>query len=314
MKGRNIFLLMIMAWLSLAVSCGNRGPKVIPENKMVDLLVDMELTEAYVNSQMTASGEQRLLMGRRVLQKHGVTEEELDTTLAWYGRNMDDYSKLYEKVDKELERRRIKYTEVPGGELKEPDNLWPYGTHLILSPLSGDKVFTFSIQNPDIEKGQLLDFTFYLPNPASFKGTLGVEYTDGLGEAMATNFAAKRNAKLLLQTDTAKTVARLFGIMDWKEVKDLPLYLDSISLKAEPLDTTSYKSKKRSQKTFGLMPVKIKDPEMKDSIENNLESKTDSIQKPTEAKEEKEVPVFLKSDEKEKTKTPPSKKLPVKRP
>ena len=245
-SGLYIFLSLT---LFVAFSCG-RPSNVLKEKEMVDLMVDMEIAEAYVNTQNNLTYHDREDIGKRVLEAHGVSEETLDTTLAWYGRNMDEYSELFEKVDKEINRRRKKYTEIPGQKLKETDNIWTFGDHVVISPLSGQDAFTFSIPRPALEKGNLVKLSLYLPNSTNLKGTLGVEYTDGSGESTMTNFT-RNSVKMEIQTDSSKTVSRLFGIMHLKDTKNLPLYIDSISIKGEPLDTTEYKSKRRMQKGFG---------------------------------------------------------------
>ena len=249
MKNKTALLFLISCGFLSA--CSHRPSNAISEAKMVDLMVDMELAEAYANTQMNSSSQQKIELGRRVLETHGVSEESLDTTLAWYGRNMDEYSKLFDKVDKELEKRKKHYTEIPGGTVKESDNLWLFGSHVILSHLSGSNSLSFSIPEPELEKGEILEFSFHLPNPTSMKGVLGVEYADGHGEAISMNFSSKPKVEISLQTDTAKSVARIFGYMSAKDTKVLPLYLDSLSLKTSPLDTLNYRSKKRAQKMFG---------------------------------------------------------------
>ena len=279
-----IFFSLLLA----GMSCNGRPSNVLSEDKMVNLLVDMELTESYANTQMAASSKDKLEMGKRVLRAHGVTEEELDTTLAWYGRNMDDYAALFEKVDKEINKRKKKYTEQPGMKPIETDNLWPYPTHLIISPLSGDETFTFSFPVSDMEKGKIMEFSFFLPNAATLKTTFGVEYSDGHGEAVITNTNNRNKVDISLQTDTAKEVSRLFGVMHLKDAaKVLPLYIDSITLKAEAFDSLSYHQKKRSQKHFGILrqqkaPEK---PVVKDSIESdskNVELKDSIVKKEPE--------------------------------
>lgn len=253
-KLKSVIRLSLLGMLPFFVSCSDRPSNVLSEDKMVKLMVDMELTEAYVNTNVGSSSKDRIDLGERVLKAHGVTEETLDTTLAWYGRNMDEYSQLFEKVDKEIEKRRKKYTEIPGEKQKEPDNLWPFGQHVIISPLSGSNSLTFNVRQPEIEKGDIIEFSSYLPNPTGIKGTFGVEYTDGHGEVMISSFPSKNKIQISLQTDSSRVVSRIFGVMSVKEISSLPLYLDSISLKAEPLDTLNYRSKRRSQKSFGPLP------------------------------------------------------------
>lgn len=249
-KVRSLALIFVPVFIYVFSACGNRPSNVLKEKEMVSLMVDMELAEAYSNTQNHIQNSEKTEMGKRVMELHGVSEETLDTTLAWYGRNMDEYSQLFEKVDKELEKRRKKYTELPGELLKEGDDLWIFSPHLTISPLSGEDALNFSIPNPEIEKGEILHLSFFLPNSTNIKGTFGVEYKDGSGEASVSNSNNKHNIKIELQTDTAKEVSRIFGSMHVKDLKALPLYIDSISLKAEPFDSTSYRTKKRLQKSF----------------------------------------------------------------
>ena len=238
-------------FLFLLASCSSRPRNVLPENKMVDLMADMELAEAYINTARSSSSQDRIDIGKSVLQAHGVSQETLDTTLAWYGRNMDEYTELFEKVDKKILQRRDKLTEESGIKIKESDNLWIYSPHLVVSPLSGRDNFVFSIPHPPIEKGDLLKLTFALPNATSIKSSFGVEYTDGSGEAAIAHMSSKRSVEFTFQTDTSRTVSRIFGIMNLKEMKDNPIYVDSLKILAEPFDSLSYLSKRRSQKSFG---------------------------------------------------------------
>lgn len=263
-----IFILGILIGISL-LSCSDRPSNVLKEDKMVDLLVDMELAEAYVNTQAFSSQDKEGI-GKQVLEAHGVSEETLDTTLAWYGRNMDEYTELFTKVDAEIEKRKEKYVDHMEVN-KESDNLWPYSSHMLISPLSGYEAFVFSLTNPDIEKGEKIKLSFSLPNPTGMKGTLGVEYTDGYGESVVTSFTNKRKVEIELQTDSSKQISRLFGVMNLKDKNAVPLYIDSISINKESLDSLTYRSKKRTQKSFGILRQQ-KEPE-KTVNQDTLEDK-----------------------------------------
>ncbi|MCH5224374.1 MAG: DUF4296 domain-containing protein [Muribaculaceae bacterium] len=244
-------LSLIMLLIAI-VSC-SRPSGVLSEDRMVDLLVDMELTEAY-STQVSLSNDERVELGQSVLDAHGVSQAQLDTTLAWYGRNMDKYSELFEKVDKEIMLREKHYTTPEGIIARKADELWPYSPHLVISPLSGYESMTFSLPQQDLEKGSLIEMSFFLPNAASLKGILGVEYRDGYGESTMATITNRNRAEFSLQTDTSRQVARIYGVMLIKDMKSQPLYIDSIALKAEPVDTLNYRQKRRSQKHFGAIP------------------------------------------------------------
>ena len=271
------------------MGCRKRPSGVLSENKMVSLLADMEIAEAYANTQMSASSKEKLEMGQRVLEAHGVTNEQLDTTLAWYGRNMDEYSSLYDKVDAEIMKRKEKYIDTGGIAQMEADNLWPYSPHLILSPLSGRESFVFQLPNIQAERGSEVELTFSLPNTTAFKGTLGVDYTDGHGETSSSNFSSKHHVRMLLQTDSAKDISRIFGILEIKDKIDENLYIDSIRLSVLPFDSLAYKNNKRNQRIYGKMLPQPK-PEIPEITEpqDSIVSPADSISalaaEPTEEK------------------------------
>lgn len=244
------FLVLILSFVGMITnSCSDRPSNVLKEKEMVSLIVDMELTEAYVNNEYTLSKKERDEMGKRVLEKHKVSEETLDTTLAWYGRNIDEYAKLYEKVDEEINKRRKKFAQLEGEEFINTNELWPYSSHLVISPLSGYDALIFSISSSELEKGEVLKFSFYLPNPTNLKNILGVEYQDGHGEIFSSN-SSKNKVEMELHTDSSKVVSRIFGTVQLNNLKSLPLFIDSINLVGEPIDTLHYRSKRHSQKTF----------------------------------------------------------------
>ena len=264
---REIYLLLLTIGICSALfSCSDRPSNVLSEGKMVSLMADMEIMESYVNSQMGGSSKEKMEMGEKVLEYHGVSKESLDTTLAWYGRNMDEYSDLFEKVDKEILKRKNKYIDIPAEVLQISGNLWPYSPHLYLSSLSEDDSFVFSLSQPEIEKGDIVKFSFFLPNASNLKGNLGVEYEDGYGEAVPYMGTRRNLVEVELVTDTAKKVARIYGVMNFKDNPVFPIYIDSIAIRLEPYDSLSYVAKRRPLKAYGkIRPQKA--PIIKDTID-----------------------------------------------
>lgn len=272
-----------LVFLLLVSACNNRPSYVLSENKMVNLMVDMQLAEAYVNNNPGGNtSETKKELGREVLALHNVSPEELDTTLAWYGRNLDQYSELFEKVDKEILKRKGYYLGEDVMSISDSDNLWPYSEHLVLSPLSGSDNFIISLNDPAIEKGGVVSLSFFLPNTTSVKGVLGVEYSDGTSEATMSTTNGRSKVEFKVQTDSGKIVSRLYGVMNLKEKKDNPVYIDSIFVTTVPFDSLEYLHNKRTQKKYGAILPHIKPVAPKDSTDQNKESR-DSIQQQSEA-------------------------------
>ncbi len=274
----------------LASGCKEKKEKVLSEKEMVDLIVDLKLAEAYANTQLNGPNpsEQRRALAKSVLAQHNVTQEQLDTTLGWYGRNLDEYAELYEKVDKKLLQKRKKLMKDSEGDLanKEGDNFWLYGKNGIISSLGNNDGWVISLSDPDLHRGDKLEWTMHINNPSTpLVGVLGVDYDDGTSEAVSSFFTNRQHIELSLQTDTGKTAQRIYGTMRLKKSDDTPLFADSIALRRLPYDSVEY-VRFRSQRKYGY-PVRITqedrrlkakaDSLRRDSIKKASELRADSI-------------------------------------
>lgn len=237
---------------SVILGCNRKPPHVIDENEMVSLLADMQIAEAYASANINGSkrSEERNILGKQVLESHHVTQEDVDSTLAWYGRNLDDYSRLFENVDKEINRRREEIASAdPGLKTEETTEYWRLPPHAIITDMADKRGWIFSYDDLSIEKGEKIIWSFFLPENTDFKGTLGVIYDDGGIEVNSNSFGGTHHLEMKLQTDTAKRVVRLFGSMLASEKASFPVVVDSIRLYGLPYDSLEY-GNKRGQKHF----------------------------------------------------------------
>lgn len=252
--------------------CTKRPKEVLSEKKMVRLMADMQLTESYLSSSGLnhLNSEERENLGKGVLKAHGVTQEELDSTLSWYGRNMDDYTELFAKVDKEIiaRREKIMKEERVDDQLNTADMLWPYSSHGVLSALGNSDAWILSLEAPDLDKGDVVEWSMRVSEAAQFNGVIGVEYSDGTSDANVQTLSGKQKYELRVQTDTGKFVTRIYGTIRLRENRYKPVFSDSIMLRRIPYDSVEY-SKQRYQKHYGF-PVRIKPKvETKDTVAND---------------------------------------------
>ena len=94
---------LIIALGNLA-ACSHDPDYVIGEKDMVDLLVDVHKAEAVIESnynQYSSKADKKKLR-EAVFLKHGITQEQFDTNLVWYGHHIEDYMKIYEQVVERL--------------------------------------------------------------------------------------------------------------------------------------------------------------------------------------------------------------------
>ena len=111
------FSLLTLLVLSLT-SCDKTPRGVLSVNDMAELIVDLQLADAYIESHSSdyESDSSKLVMKQSVLKKHGVSREQYDTSLVWYAHNMDDYIKAHDKAVSLLKERYDKLDTKHGRE------------------------------------------------------------------------------------------------------------------------------------------------------------------------------------------------------
>lgn len=237
---RNFLLPVAVAALLLAGCSDDRPEDILSEDKMLDVMTDLQIAEAYDRSgsvPLDLQGSSTGKLGLAVLRQHGVTEEEMDSTLAWYGRNMDEYAKLYKKIDERLAKRQRKYAKAAGESDKElmSADLWPYGRHLVISDLSFADDIVMSIPGDQVVPGEKLTWKMRVQGSSSRQMTLGVDYPDGTSVIVKnSNYSSDLWVETVLQTDTAQTPVRIFGTLKLRS--NYPrAFVDSIQLTHQPV-------------------------------------------------------------------------------
>lgn len=269
MTSRLFPLYFLILLLPIAVSCTDRPDNVPSDSKMVKIMADMEMAQAYLQSKGRGenSMENREKILNYVLRKNGMTREDFDSTLAWYGRHIDIYDDLYAKVDKELARRESK---ISGNSVEMlSTDLWPYSRHLVISSKSSANNLAFSIPTTEIEKGDRLTWKFRLNTPSEGTALLGVRYSDGSASYTSQTLNGD-NIEVFLQTDTSRIVRDIYGNLRVNLSRSF-VGLDSLSLSSAPYDSTIYYRINTSKRYFGPK-LKVKKPEIKDSIPSDKDS------------------------------------------
>ena len=272
---RTVGIGLIVMAVVMAGGCVRRPKKVLSNSKMAAVVADMELAEAYVQTQ---PGEQnpsdyRAELTAGILKRHGVTREEFDSTMNWYGRNIDEYYKLDDEVNRELLKRQKDLARKGGGVVEQQttiDDIWPYKRTAVIWQGSGSNILDFSLSTSDIAKGSSMSWSMKLRQPVESLMMLGVEYADGNVAYVNRSMSGQKRLETTLQTDTARVVNRVFGFFSVKETRDMPVFMDSIVLMPRPVDSTQY-YKINSQRFIGK-PSRPK-PTIKSEVADSLRAK-----------------------------------------
>lgn len=227
----------------VAVGCSDRPDDVMSEKKLVAVMSDMRIAEAmFTTGQGSATGfSSREEAELGVLRKHAVTPEEYRKTIRWYGENLDKFDQVNKDVNKNLKKRIAKIDPAAAERVTEENNIWPYPDHLIYRPGMTAEGLTFSISQPDIERGGYAELKMKISDPQTTMAVVvGIDYEDGSMSYIGRTVSGFPQIKIRVQSDTARRVKRLFGYLQPQNKLQTTVTFDSISLIKMPLDSNEY--------------------------------------------------------------------------
>ena len=171
---RLMYILPLLATL-LVASCGVERPDdVIPPEKMEALLYDYHLVQG-MSSEYASTEYKEKLMFNYVFNKHKVTKEEFENSMAWYMRYPKHLNRMYANLEKKVQGEVDLLGELKGvldegvsldvaylgGDTAE---LWTSSRSKILSatPLNSRLAFDFKTpKDSSFVAGDSLSFSFH---------------------------------------------------------------------------------------------------------------------------------------------------------
>ncbi len=269
----------LFIFISVAIiffSCSQRPEHVLSEDKMVDVMTDIHKSEAYWNSRpgQVILDSAKKVMRQSILLKHNVTQAQFDSTLAWYGRNIDEYTETYDKIIKNLQsqliasQQRAKDSGEDGSSVFGGENMWGKSPLQIIKYGSDRDNISF-IKNVagDIDKGDRILWECRVTNSNSLMYMYLATMYDS-GEVTFVNKTITNDGKhqLTLQTDSQLNIKEIYCYIRSVPKKGEVVYVDSIMLIKEPLKA-GYYHQIYSQRKFKYKEVKSKnDTTLTDSI------------------------------------------------
>ncbi|MGN0214307.1 MAG: DUF4296 domain-containing protein [Muribaculaceae bacterium] len=292
-----IIVLCIVAALS---SCDKAPRHVIGESDMVDLLVDIHEAEALIDMEPKLYGNDsvRKSLKQSVFMKHGVTAEKFDTSMVWYSRNMAVYTEVYERVLRNLEKKRDDLdrkagkvdasihrhnTGVKYKDFGDTADVWKLGRQLVITSGLGKNMLPFTcMSNQETQSGDKYKLMIkLLNNRASVKSLVGVEYVDGSVTFIERPSTSEGWNEFTVQSDSLKKIKNVFGYIKFDvRSKQTVCYIDSIMLLRTHLDRNTY-GMINMQKT--LDRNKPTQPDKKEALQEDAkveEMKTAPIEAP----------------------------------
>lgn len=125
---------------ALLVSCSKVPDGILSEKEMKAVLIDMQLAEAMIStdSKKYSDDAEKEALYQSVFRKHKIEQAVYDSSLVWYGRNLDVYMQVYDLVLAELNERQKALGDVQANAApvskQDSVDIWPRLTYLTLEP------------------------------------------------------------------------------------------------------------------------------------------------------------------------------------
>ena len=253
---------LCVAFILLAIVACDKAPDgVIPESKMEDLVVDLSLADAYIESHYDQfqDDSSRLVLKQSIFLKYGVTPELYDTSLVWYARNMDVYTKVYDNAIGRLQQMRDEVAKAPADGSAQVQqgpahrsyaargdsaDVWNGPRRWMLTPGMRQGYITFDF-NPDDESrhGDRYEVMFKAnPMRSTFSLMLAADYRDGSTVYVQRPMCNEGWNNLILQTDSTRTIDRIYGFVRYDVMAGDIAYIDSLSLLRTHADPSTYRA------------------------------------------------------------------------
>ena len=272
----HISLLPLLLLVLSLTSCDKTPGGVISVNDMADLIVDLKIAEAYMESNAAEfpNDSTKQVLKQSIFKKHGITSEEYDSSLVWYAHNMEDYVKAHDRAVGILQERHDKVAKLRDKELAEGKNpmrdpnrggpwtssgprhpkiagtdvksdtadLWQGKRCYMLTPGSRQGFIPFDIV-PDAGKqqGDRYQLAYKLTRGGNdFKVSLNVDYTDGATTQTTRATSSDGWVTIDIQSDTTRQVRRVYGHVSYNIGQGSVAYVDSLMLVRTHLNRGNY--------------------------------------------------------------------------
>lgn len=266
--------LLLVIGLAMA-SCDRTPGGVMSVNKMADLIVDLQLAEAYIDSHSAdfENDSSKLVIKQSIFKKHGITQQDYDSSLVWYAHNMEEYNKAYDKAALKLKERYDKlgkkgserpeemladqpthdvmprggairdYSQLPGADSDADSvDLWQGQRNYTLAQGMRHGFITFDMP-PDINKqpGDRYQLAYKLLRGGNqFKVSLNVDYTDGGTSQIARSTNSDGWVVIDVQSDSTRKVRRIYGYVGYDIKRGHTAYVDSLTLMRTHMSQSNY--------------------------------------------------------------------------
>lgn len=229
--------------LCTLLACSKVPDGILSEADMQKVLLDMQVAEALtgINYQDYATDSVKIALYESVFRKHKITQAEYDSSLVWYGRNLDIYMKVYERMIADINREIADLGDVQASAApvsnRDSVDIWPRRRMMAFQPENVFNAITFDIQpetNYSSGSSFVLGFRIWgLKDNATYKPEirLNAVHRDTI---LTVNEEITKDGyyEVVLRTMPTRQVRKVYGYirLDNTDQDYFKVYIDSLNL------------------------------------------------------------------------------------
>lgn len=240
----------------MAVSCRKVPSYVIAPDEMAELMADMHIGEAMVdhNRRQYESDSMKQVVKQSIFAKYGITSEQFDTSMVWYGHNMKEYMDVYDKTVSILETRLAEIGNRVSAEQSlsiagDSVDIWGGPRYIYVNALSASNILTFDIsQDENWEKGDSYTFRAKVINArGNSRAAIAADYEDGSVEFV--NMASEGDGwkEVTFIGDSTRMPVQIYGFFSVFPEGGTSVYVDSVALVRNRLNPSRYGQRYRQR-------------------------------------------------------------------
>lgn len=244
----------LMVALILSTACNKTPRGVLPPDDMARLLADVYRGESVIEFERGSYGDDsmRKVVKQSVLMAHDITQEDFDSSLSWYGHNIEEYVKVCDMAVELLEEELRNIPDDPTGSNQilvagDSAQVWSLPRFYHITSTTPSRYLTFRL-SPDNtwEPGDEYTLEFKLINSRSeVKTAIAVDYDDNRTEFIRARQDQDGWFRNTLRLDSTRTPRALYGYLSFDPGDGENIYLDSVALVRTRVNPLSYRMRSR---------------------------------------------------------------------
>ncbi|MGL5786555.1 MAG: DUF4296 domain-containing protein [Bacteroidales bacterium] len=220
---RSKLIPVLFLFIAIFSAC-KKNKYLLSESKMENIIYDLYVGEAVIdNSPSNLRGEEyKRDLYLTVLTNNGVTEEQYDSSLVYYGQNVDDYYKIYDKVVARLEKDEAKYERLAAAEQNAQKSLsgdsidiWNGEKHFAVLPFGHTQIIRTIPTDENFKAGDRFELNFNIniypaklivESPVLY---LTISYSDATVQTTSVKLDREGVYKVNIEGEKDKPISRI---------------------------------------------------------------------------------------------------------